>query len=177
MKNKVLFTILLALLLLSACNSAPAGQEFNSDAGKFSVMVPVTLKEETTSVTLPQGGERQVHMFSGETKQLAYVVTYTDYGFATPIKDPQTLLNSVRDTGVAAPSGGILEKQSPLTLDGNQGIEYSVNYKDNNNVDSYSRTRVYIVGNRMYQLIVAGAKADASEASISAFLTSFKLLK
>ena len=177
MRKLVFGIILLACVLaVAGCSVSTPQMEFNSQAGKFSILAPVALKEEVNQVDTPQGGKRDVHLFTGESGKLAYIVSYSDYPDNQSVKDPEALLTSVRQAAVVSASGGLLKGENKINLDGNTGREFTINFKGPNNEDWVSKTRAYLVGNRLYQVMVVADKGVAI-AELDAFLNSFKLVK
>ena len=177
MKKRLVFLALILAIILSvgACTSN-AKQEFTSETGKFSVTVPTEPKEETESVDT-RLGKIDIHMFTTEDGNTAYMIGYSDYP-EDIIKqnDPQKLLDGGRD-GAVSNVNGKLDSELKIDLDGNPGRALVISAKAGNDQDATIKARIYLVGNRLYQVMMVAPKGEVSSSEMDEFLKSFKLLK
>ena len=174
MKTKlVLVNILLAALLLAGC--APKTKDFRSEAGKFSVKAPVTLEEQPQTINV-SGGKVEAHTYLGEKDDIAYVVAYSDY--RQEVVNQSTLdemLNNARDSMISSANGKLI-LETRISLGDTVGREFTLDYEMLDGNDGTMKARIYLVKNRLYQVMVLADKANADAASITKFLDSFKLL-
>ena len=167
-----------AVLALTACGmlAPPKPKLLTSEGGGFEIMTPITLKEETQNAPSPIGNIT-VHMYSGERDNSAYVVGYSDYPEALIKMSPaDTLLDGARDGAIKSFHGKITEEKK-ITLDGNPGREFNVDARLKEKIDANMKARIYLVKNRLYQVLVVGEKGKLSTADMDSFVESFKLVK
>ena len=173
---KITLFIICAVLFAAACKkNAPPAQDFVSQSGGFSISTPVELKESTQSIPTP-AGNLELHIFSGETPTRGYIVGYADYPEAVMQQsNPQKMLEGARN-GAAAQINGKVLKEEQITLDGNPGVEFLMEGK-NDTQEALSKARMVLVGRRIYQVLVVGGKNDIQEPEMDGFIRSFKLVK
>jgi hypothetical protein len=173
MKTKLMYIyLLLAALLLAAC--APNTKELSPQAGRFSVKAPVTLVEQLQTIDTG-GGKIEAHTYTGEKDGISYVVAYTD--FRQEIinqNDPLEMLNTARDTMLSSIKGNLL-LETRLTLGDAVGRELILGYTASDGAERVMRARIYLVKNRLYQVIAVADKGQEMADSITKFLDSFKL--
>ncbi len=171
--KRTLFILLLAALALSACSS---NRTFTSEAGNFTVTGPAALKEQPQSIEAGSG-KLDAHTFTGEAANITYVVAYTDYQpDAISNLDSQQLLNNARDSMVRG-TGGELLREGNLTLGDYPGRDITVFMAFDDGTTGNLRAHLFLVKDRLYQVMVMAHDADLKNASIDKFLDSFKLLK
>jgi hypothetical protein len=89
-------------------------------------------------------------------------------------KDKQkALCHKVIDDAAARLKGKIL-KESLITIDGHEGIEALIEYKEGTEV---LKMRMYLVHNKMYTLETMTKIAKDNNKSIQRFMNSFHLVK
>jgi hypothetical protein len=175
-KSVIILIFLLLAFCLSACNRAPQPREFKSEAGRFSVMTPTPLEEMVQPLEI-QGEKIDLHIFSGQLGDSGYFVSYWDYS-PEPIHPDrlEKMLDASRDGSVANVSGRLI-REGKLTLMGNPGRELVIETGSQTGPETRRlQGRVFIVGNRMYQIMVVAPKDQKSRPETEAFLQSLKLL-
>lgn len=167
MKARRLILAFMALAVFG-CMQTATFTEFVSEEGGFSVSMPGTPTEETNTSS-SAAGDIDMHMFSLRSGGNAYLVGYSDYppDLLEGI-EPDDLLDFARDGAV---SGGTLVSEAPITLNGHPGRDLTVETSEEG-MKIY--IRMYLVGNRLYQVIVSTRDGDLTE-DMSDFLDSFKL--
>jgi len=176
MKTKlVLANILLAALLLAGCASNSKWKEFRSKAGNFSVKAPVTLKEQSQSTDLSIG-KAGSHTYLAESDGLLYAVAYTEFRQdIIDAGDPEEMLSNARDSMITSLDGELaLELRQPLGE--YPGRELVVDMIMPDYKYGILKARIYLVNNRLYQVMVLVDKMNADASAITQFLDSFKLL-
>ncbi len=175
LKLLVRLIALMFAALLTACNSSRAPQEFKSEAGAFSVTTPVGLRAATQSVDT-QAGKLEIHTFFGQQGATGYMVGYVDYPQEVVQQgDPAKILDGSRD-GAVSNVNGKLVIETKVTLDGHPGRELVIDAKARNGEDGTVRARVFLVNNRLYQVMIVAPKGRVSSSAMNDFLQSFKLL-
>jgi hypothetical protein len=172
MKTAITFPkFVLLTVLLIGCGRGRKPQEFRSEAGGFSVMVPVVLTEAMHQVE----SERKVdmHQLRGERGKTTYYVTYADH--------PEMERNERKGTldyfcnGTVAAMNGRLAMQTNISLDGNPGRELVIEVKDSDGQDLTLKARLFLVKARLYEVMVLAPQGENGLA-MDDFLRSFKLV-
>lgn len=161
--------LVLALTGLTGAQ-AQAWSEHRPQGGKYAVQMPGTPNTGSQPVPLPDG--RSVLMYQGsiETPNAAYVATFVDYPADVISRAPaDTHLDNARD-GTA--KGHTLRSEKRLTIAQNPGREYIVARSDG----LVMVVRSFMVGNRLYQLIVVGRAGVDQNPDTAKFLESFRLV-
>lgn len=175
-KSLIILISLLLAFCLSACNRAPQPRELKSEAGRFSVMTPTPLEEMVQSLQT-QGDQIDLHIFSGQLGDTGYFVSYWDYppGLIQPDK-LEKMLDASLDGSVAKVSGRLI-RENRLTLMGHPGLEMVIETGSQTGPEARRlQGRLFIVGDRMYQVMVVAPKDQKNRPETEAFLQSLKLL-
>lgn len=162
--------LMLAVLLVS-CQMADF-KEFTSQEGGFSVLMPGTPEEQTEQVdTLNELID--MHNFAASKGDVGYIVTYGDFPFSvTRVNTPEKLLKDLQNSVMGFGKGVQLEEKD-ITLGGYPGKELKVESADGKYIIYH---RMYMVGERLYQVLASAPKGQESSKDIPEFLDSFKLL-
>ncbi len=168
--------IWLVVLSASAALAAPPASgtaPFVSKEGRFAIAFPA--KPETSVAKLKTvGGDVDVHRFSvnGKSNEISYLVQYNDLPPEVLRDGADKILDTCRDSGVAGIHGKLTNPEVKSSLDGNPGRALEVEGPGFKVV-----YRIYLVKNRLYQLIVFGDGSKGLADRAEPFLSSFKLLK
>lgn len=152
---------------------------FSSTQGGFRILMPGK-PTETTEKVKTKTGEIEVKMFSVERQEegTKYTVAYIDYPQEyIDLLVKKNLVAQAIDTGkntALKSAKGTIINEEKITLDGYLGKEVNYTKPDNR----ITKHRIFLVGNRLYQLSaeVDKAKQQYLTKSISGFCDSFKLL-
>jgi len=124
----------------------------------------------------PQSGEVKSISYSVEREgEAAYLVTYSDFPSELILRtDPNQLFDSGRDEALKRAKGTLVSERS-VNLNGFPGRDLKIEAPQG--LVIYNR--IYLVNQRMYQIIVVSpeAKAKFLTKSIEGYLSSFKLLQ
>ena len=171
----------LAAFLMTAMAATAAADDWEvtkSQEGNFKAELP----GEATYSSQDQptdAGTVQLHMYVYESEEgdTAYIAMYTDFPKGlSDAADPNALLDGAREGAVGSVGGQLVKEEKVkfgkypsriLTIEGEQdGTEMVI------------RQRLILVGNRLYQQIVASSKEDpAPEEDVRKFYKSFELLR
>ena len=175
MKQAICCLLLASTLLVTACSGNEVSfEDFSSDAGQFSIVVPSTFQETQESVETPVG-PINIHTFTAEEQNSAYVVAYSDYpAEIVEQSDPQILLDSSRDGALGNLNGNIISEE-PIDIDGNPGRSLVIDTVDPAGDEATIKSRIYLVDNRLYQILVVTPKGQEEAAKPETFLESFTL--
>lgn len=167
------------VLLLSSASLPGAGQpatdelvEFTSRKGKFSILLPGKPVEEVVEVGKAQ--EKQ-HQFKIGAAQGAYVVSYQDnpnLAGATAEK-LQAALETGRDALVPLFQGKLTESKSTSLDKKHPGLSFRVTIPQ---AQGEANCRFYMVGTRLYQIMVVGLPEFTTAPQATQVIESFKLL-
>lgn len=141
-------------------------QKFSSTAGRFSVLMPGTPTEETQTDKIEDGRTYQQYYFTVTQPEGVYFVAYSEFpGSEVSQVDADTILEAASE-GILV-DGGRLLSQREISLEGYPGRE--IEYEDSEG--NLSNTRIFLVEERLYQLIAIASNSD----DVSRFFDSFEL--
>jgi len=168
--------LLMAAALLVGCGGGEdAWKEFRSEAGGFSILMPGTPTEETQTQAT-ELGDIDIHMFSYEAKYVAYMVGYNLLPQAiVALSAPDALLDGACE-GQSSSVGGVELSRKEIALDGYPGREMEIQAEDEGQVRTL-HTRIYLVKDKLYQILVVGDEDQRGAEDTLKFLDSFKLLE
>jgi hypothetical protein len=146
---------------------------FRNDTNRFTVGFPARPKEsvqpQKTAV-----GEFDLYLFQVNDPETAtqYVVGCTEY---TGVKlfNPEDRFDGARD-GLLASGQYKLRSERKIELQGSPGREIDLELPDGKGIQF--RVHLYLVGQRMYQLMVFSKQDVAKNRDASLFFDSFRLL-
>ncbi|QZY55848.1 hypothetical protein [Crassaminicella profunda] len=178
MKKVMSMFVLVCLLssMLMGCGGVKAEETFvtfNCEDGGFSVDFPEEPKDEVQTLQTPLGNI-DLHMYIVEKEDIAYICMYNDY--------PEELIKQAKadDLLVGACNGAVAnvngknQKVTDVTLGEYPGKDLTYDLeKDGRSVKAHQK--IYLVGNRLYQMNIATDKEEENKESINKFFDSFKL--
>jgi hypothetical protein len=161
-----------------------------SDAG-FAVLMrgePHYVKQDLDT----PAGRMTAHLYSSETPDSYFAVGYHDYPLALVVgAKPDDVFNGVRDTWLRRINGKLVMKDNSLKLAGRYpGIEFTAEGTRPRGgkpaagaaeagpaeADTFMQARVFLVDQRLYQIIAMGRKSAVSQGVVNRFLNSFRLV-
>ncbi len=168
------------VILLSAAatmadeqNTADGLIEFKSEAGKFSIRLPA--KPEEGVVEVGDAKEKQ-HQFTTGAEKGAFIVSYQDnpnLKGSTP-KEIAAALESARDRLKEVFHGKLVESKTTTLNKSHPGLNFRLEMTQ---PKGEARCRFYMIGTRLYQIIVIGEPEFANSGEATQIIDSFKLLK
>jgi len=165
--------LLPSLLILLFAPAAHATAPFASVEGGFTVAFPSPPEVEHQTLDTPQG-KVPYHLFSGELREGAFIVTYADYPSSGGLKPAERLKKTV-DAQVAGQQGTRIYER-PCSLGKIHGLEVRYRAANDEGAIFLTTLRNYLVGNRLYQVSVITLLGSGMTAEqIKALLDSFKL--
>lgn len=170
MKTRVFCLCLVSIFLLAADEANTKFEEFAPKGGRFTVQMPPGPKEQNNTVKTAIG-PIEVHMFVCEPDpSTAYIVGYSDYPEAMMKKaDTEKVLDGARD-GAVKNVNGKLDWEKKVTIDGHSGRDFALSTER-----FKGRDRIYLVNDRLYQVMLVGTKDFITSKDGEKFLDSFKL--
>lgn len=147
-------------------------KEFTSKEGLFRVLMPGTPKQHTAEAE-SDFGKGVLHMNTAQADRTLYGAHYLDYPAEIKKAPIQKVLDASRD-GALANLEGKLVSEKDIKLDKYPGREVQIEVAEGKRL---FRARVYLVEQRMYQVVVFGTKAAATSKEADKFIDSFTLTK
>lgn len=145
-------------------------KEFASKEGRFKVLMPGTPKQDKAE-TESDFGKSVLHMNLARAGKAMYGANYSDFPAEIKKADLKQLYDSSRD-GAVANLEGKLASEKDIKLGKHPGREIRIDVAKGKQL---FRARVYLVGQRLYQVIVLGTPETATSKEADQFLDSFKL--
>lgn len=174
MRTHLLVPALALSLVASGTAMAQAWQNFTSSPGRFAVQMPGTPKAENSAVDTA-AGKLNVSTFTvaADGGATAFIVSFTDYPAGLVAKgDPTKILIGARD-GQLSRLKGKVSSDRVISINGYPGRD--VSFAGANNVSA--RCKMFLVRNRLYQVLALSQNTPAPTASFARFVDSFKLTK
>ncbi len=172
MIKKHLIYIIFAVILLTSCVKEPTIELFSSKDGGFSILLPGKPEFETQTVDT-EVGKILMNMYGVENKRMAYLISYSDYNIEDieliGVKEIEEILDGVRD-GQVGDNGKLISEKS-IQLDNYSGREIVFS-----NEEGTIRSRIFLVKNRLYQVLVVSNDNKVNTEEVNKILNSFKLL-
>ena len=141
--------------------------QFNSEDGRFSVMMPQTPTDKTETEQ-SQHGPYTTHLFIVRDTTSVYLIGWVDYDPSFNF-NRQAELEANRDNFVKGISATLLTTK-PTVIDGYSAIEFTAE-----TTDRIFKSRVYMVGRRPYQIVIGSPKDMDDSALAKKFFGSFKV--
>ena len=168
------------LLVLAGCQQntqSPAAvewQEFAPSGRGFSVLLPGTPTEESTSEATAFGViVTALFKLEPEGEKLAYGIRYDNYPpqVVALLRDASTFLLARHKRLEVEVKGETIDEKD-VFVDGYTGKQITLELSDG----KLGIYRLFVIDQEMYQLSVKAAPEDASAEEITRFLETFKLL-
>ena len=187
MNRLILLVTMVAGLTIAGCSKS-GWQDFNSAEGKYSVQFPG--KPEDESVTYRPGPQVHAHMV--KLPKATFLVAFIDL--------PPGIQLDYREAiqGMTWLVGGRVTTERDWTIDGNTGKEIEMSITDtpffpvgwvaiagnkgkqvelpvNKMKAGFASSRMVVINNRLYQIVVIGETATFDDPDVKRFFDSFKL--
>ena len=173
---------------LGACGTSE-WRTLEVSEGAFAVLMrgePHYVKQDIDT----PAGKTTAHLYSSDRPDAYYAVGYVDYPLALVTGlPPEQLFAKARDTWVRRIQGRLVASDNTLKLAGKYpGLEFSaegstapgskVPDKDAGGkpVATFVQARLYLVDQRLYQVIAMGRKGEVPQGDVNRYLKSFHLV-
>ena len=140
---------------------------FNSELGRFSILVP-KIPEETKETVPSDHGPYTTYLFITREQNIVYLIGWVDYDPSFNF-NRQKELEANRDNFVKGVKATLTSTQS-MRVDSYPVIEFTAD-----TIERTFHSRVYMVGRRPYQIVIGYPKGQADQAPIAKFFNSFKV--
>ncbi len=156
-----------------ALEDKPQPKEFVSQEGKFSILIPGTVKSDSQTIVLQNSlGSTTLYSYfvEAQNKYVAYMVMYNDYPSSVDVSSPETVLTRARD-GALKGGKATLISDKPVTLGGIPGRVFTCQGAEG----YFFEVHHYFIGHRLYQVMIVVFKGYDAMYKDS-FFDSFKIL-
>ncbi len=166
----VLIVVCVAIYIFTGSDKLAPLQEFRSDEGRFTVLMPGKPKVKNETVNMPFGKVNTITYMAGSRK-IGCAVAYADYP-ALLIKsaDPQKLLDGARDGAIKDGNGRLISETS-INFHGLPARDVLIEVPGK----TFTATRYILVSPRFYTLLFFAPENKGHEQDISQFFNSFKI--
>lgn len=162
------------VLAVTACTQSE-WRELAINEGGFSILMRGQANYARQPIDTPAG--RMVgHLYSSDRPDGYFAVGYSDYPIAHVIGSSENdVLTGVRDTWVRRVDGK-LTMSGAIEIGGKYpGLEFAAEGKVKG-ADTFLHGRLYLVDQRLYQVIALARKGEMPQGVVNRFLNSFKLI-
>jgi hypothetical protein len=178
MMGTVCWSLTLPLLLGAIQDDLPAGWKvYDSTDGRFTVHMPKEPMDPKKRVVRTEAGDLNATLVIAEGRHDSYfVVSYCDFPRAKLKKGEEEKRLDQACNGAAESSRGEIRDEKPIKLEGRHPGRAFVIRKDGAVI---AKMRIYLVENRLYQVMVLGNGPifSSKEKDAGIFLDSFRLNK
>jgi hypothetical protein len=144
--------------------------------GGFSVLMRPEPHYARQQVDTP-AGRMFAHLYSSDRRDAYFAVGYSDYPLALVMGTaPDALFAGIRETWVRRIEGRLvsggrlsLGKQYP-------GLEFVAEGKVKGE-DAFLHARLFLVDQRLYQIVAIGRKGEVAQGLVNRYLDSFRLIE
>lgn len=167
--------VLLSIVMTSAylpADEQPELKEFASKEGGFKVIMPGTPEHQQFD-TESDFGKGVLHMYSIQAGKTIYGANYCDFPAEIKKAPLKKVYDASRD-GAVANLKGKLASEKEIKLGKYPVREIQIEVAEGKQL---FRARVFLVEQRLYQVVVMGTKEAATSKEADKFLESFKLNK
>ncbi len=144
---------------------------YTSKAGRFTILLRGKPIVTSTKVKV-RGSDAVLHIIHTRSEGRSQVVTYMDYPLAVIGTDREKFLAAVVERNLTALKGASEKSNVKVSLDRGKHPGRDVRAELTGNHRLY-RARVYLVGERLYQIIALDSAKAAKDKETDAFLNSF----
>ena len=147
----------------------PEWKEFISKDGRFTVLMPGTPKQDMAE-TESDFGKGVLHLNVAQAGPTMYGANYCDFPAAVKKAPLKQVFDSSRDGAVTNLEGKLVSEKD-VKLGEYPGREIRIDVAGGKRL---FRVRVFLVDQRLYQVVVFGTKDEATSKESDKFLDSFK---
>lgn len=152
-------------------------QEYKSLDGRYRVMLSGSPKIQEQTIATAVGPVVQKIAVTEDWSGTARVVLYADFPAALVHLGNRDAILEGACQGWATTAQMLIQSKTPFSISGHSGRDITFESLPGSKIgNATGRTRVFLVGNRLYQVIIAGPKGRLDAATMDSFLNSFALL-
>jgi hypothetical protein len=166
------FALVILLSPLALCAEDKKPVSFTSKEGKFTVAVPEKPSSKTSKVP-SDAGPIEVHMFVVDQKDRAYIMSYNDYPPAS-VGNAEKMMNTVIEGNAKSLKGKVVADEK-ITIGKKNHPGRAITIEIGGDKKQIYKARVYLVGNRLYQVVALGPDDFAESKIVEDYLKSFTI--
>jgi hypothetical protein len=169
--------IALVAHVLTACSRGDAEwKALTVPEGGFSILMHGQPRYMRQTLDTP-AGQMEAHLYSSERPHAYFAAGYSDYPLALVVgTSPHELFTGVRDTWVRRLEGRLVSTDDRLTAGKHPGYAFSAEGKAQG-ADAILDARLYLVDQRLYQIVAITRKHAISQGVVNRYLESFRLIE
>ncbi len=172
MRSSIAVLVLVALASVLLADDRTEWMEFVSKEGRFKVLMPGTPKQDKID-TESDFGKGVLHMNVAQTGKTMFGANYCDFPAEIKKAPLKKVFDSSRD-GAVANMEGKLASEKDIKFGQYPGREIQIEVAGGKGL---FRARVYLVEQRLYQVVIFGTPDEAGSKEADKFLDSFKLIE
>jgi len=173
MKKHVAGALALAVMVCTAfAAGAQSGEwkEYVYRADGFAVAAPRQPVMSKRTVDKAPGGPVEIHFYNIDTSNGTGLMAIASDRHPNDRRAAQQVLSDAK-TGGAAAAKATIDAERPISLDNNPGLEIEFS-----NDKYHGRTRVYLVGRKLYQIMSVAPASQPLPSEADRFYKSFRLV-
>jgi hypothetical protein len=170
MRSSIAVLIIAVEVSCASADDQADWKEFASKDGRFKVLMRGTPKQNNLD-TESDFGKGVLHMNVVQAGRTMYAANYCDFPAEIKKAPLKQVYDSSRD-GAVANLDGKLASEKDVKLGEHPGREIKIDVAGGKQL---FRARVYLIDQRLYQVVVFGTKDTATSKEADKFLDSFKL--
>ncbi len=168
MKIGIIISFILLLSIIS-CVPQSNWEVYESSEGAFSVLVMGMPDLDNTEIDIIFGSVT-LYMFIWDKTDIVYMIAYADYPEeVVSYSNPEDMLNAAKEGALENVQGEIISERN-IELKGYPGKEIVISAKVEKAI---ATVHLYMVKNRLYQVLVITTEDDPQEDNALKFLNSF----
>jgi len=169
---RLVIAALLAVVLVAVPCAADGWEEFKPEGLGFSVAFPAKPHAKEETIDLGEGTSATVRTFQILAENAIYDVTVVDYpaGTVASAGSEDQVLDNARNGAVANAPGPMLS-EAKIEFAGRPAREITIDMS----MGMVSRSRIFIVGDRLFNVAAIAARDKAKSENIEKYFASFKL--
>ncbi len=171
MKSLSVVLVIISGAVASHAGEEPEWKEFLCKEGRFKVLMPGIPKQEEVE-TESDFGPSLLHMNTVEAGGSFYGAHFNDFPEAVKSVSLEQFYDSSRDVAAANMRGKVIGEED-VKLGDHPGREVRIEVNGGKHL---FRSRVFLVGTRLHQIVVFGTKKAATSEDADKFLDSLKLI-
>jgi hypothetical protein len=162
---------------LTACSPASSEwQPLTVHEGGFTILMRGQPQYQRQALDTP-AGKMEAHLYSSDRPDAYYAVGYSDYPLALVVGSaPEDLFVGVRDTWVRRLEGRLTAVDHRISKGAYRGYAFSAEGKAKG-ADALLDARLYLVDQRLYQIVSIGRRHEVPQGIVNRYLDSFELIE
>ena len=171
-----LFIALAFCVFAASCGKPSEWRSMDIAEGGFRMLMRGQPHVSNQQLDTP-AGRMGAHLYSSDRPASYYAVGYSDYPLAFAVtENPDAIFKGVRDTWLRRIGGRSIGPDRKLTLAGKYpGVEFTAE-GNAKGAAAYLQARLFLVDQRLYQVIAMGRKGEVPQGDVNRYLNSFRLV-